>query len=70
MTTDDTEDDDIIPMALAGLDEASRNMLASGLPVVLVENNQLVRIEGGVRTVLKEMPPRPTVQIRTKRIVR
>jgi hypothetical protein len=49
-------------MALKGLAAATQRALASGRPVVLVRGNQLVRITGDEVVVLRELPPRPTVE--------
>ena len=60
--------EELIPaMAVEALNAASRRAREAGLPVVVVEGNQLVRIVGTERVVLRELPPRLPVTDRVKR---
>ena len=64
----DLEEADVPELALVGLNEAHERAKNSGLPLVFVRNDQLIRIENGVVTVLKQMPPRKKVTIQIRRI--
>jgi len=55
---EEPDEDDIAPMALAGLAEANRKTAELGLPIVYVEGDKLIRKENGVKTVLKRLPRR------------
>jgi hypothetical protein len=56
----DHDDAEVIQMALKALSEAQARALASGRPVTFVENDELVRVTGSERVVLKKLPPSPT----------
>jgi hypothetical protein len=62
----ESEDEETARVEVEALDEASRRPLASRQPVVIVENDQLVRITPSGKTVLKNLPPRQKVSVRTK----
>lgn len=64
----EADDAEVIQMALNALDAAHRRARVSGLPVVMVKNGNLVRVEGANVTVLKTLPPRQKVSIRVKRV--
>lgn len=66
----DELDRDVPEMALKALDEATKRALQSGCDVVLVENNQLVKITPTGKTVLRDMPPRVKASSRFKRAKR
>jgi len=53
--------------AVAALTKAGQRARESGLPIVLIIDNQLVRIDSEGTTVLKDMPPPFKVTVRTKR---
>lgn len=55
-------------MAVEALSAASRRALESGLPVVVVVDDKLVRIDSSGETVLKRLPPRRIVSVRQKRL--
>lgn len=61
-------DDDIAADALRGLDAASERARWAGRPRVVLEGNQVVRIEGIQRTVLETIAPRITIKPGKKRI--
>lgn len=67
-TVDDEQDDeDITPQAMQGLTEAQRRWMQSGRTVVLVRNDQLIRIlPGGEIEVIRQLPPRPQVTNRRR----
>jgi hypothetical protein len=54
-------------LAVRALNEAQQRARVSGCPIVLVVNDQLVRIGPEGTTVLKDMPPLVQVTTRTKR---
>jgi hypothetical protein len=63
----DLHDDVAVPdQAVKGLDEASRRARASGRPVVVVRDGQLVRLDRGEVVVLKKLPARRKVAVRRK----
>ena len=64
---DDAEDADVPAQAVRALKAAQERARLAGHPLVMVRGRQLVRIENGVVTVLKELLPRKTVRIRTPR---
>ena len=64
---EDILDADIPMQALAGLAAASARARAAGLPIVVVRDGNLVRIEGDTVTVIKPMPPRVKVTNRQPR---
>lgn len=66
----DELDKDVPELALKALNEATQRALQSGCDVVLVENNQLVKISPTGKTVLREMPPLEQVTIRVKKVKR
>lgn len=66
----DEMDRDVPELALKALDEATQRALQSGCDVVLVENNQLVKIGPKGKTVLRDMPPRVKASVRFKRAKR
>ncbi len=53
-------------LAVKALSAAHRRARASGRPVVLVVGGKLVRIDSQGETVLKNLPPRAKVTVRTK----
>jgi len=55
-------------LALEGLAAAQRRAMESGRDVVLVVGRELVRISGGVTTVLKVLPPLTKVTERKKSV--
>lgn len=57
-------------LAVHALTEATRRARAAGRPVVLVVNNQLVRITPEGTTVLEPLTSRVTAPSRTKRATR
>lgn len=64
---DDEPDDAVVPaLAVLGLLAATRRTVEAGLPRVIVQDGQLVRIEGDRVTVLKSLPPRPRRAVRVK----
>jgi hypothetical protein len=60
------DDDDVPEQAVQALNAASRRAAASGLPLVLVRGDQLVRVDATGVTVLKELPPLKRVTRRTE----
>jgi hypothetical protein len=65
----DELDKGIPELALKALNEATQRALLSGCDVVLVENNQLVKITPAGKTVLRDMPPRVMASTRFKRAI-
>ena len=65
---DDKQDDEDVPMqAVRGLTEAQRRWMQSGRTVVLVRDNQLIRIlPDGTTVVIRELPPDPRVSHRRR----
>lgn len=61
MTESDSDDAEVVQMALSALSQAQARALASGRPVVLVENDELVRITGSEKIVLKKLPARSKI---------
>jgi hypothetical protein len=55
-------------MAVEALNAATQRAMRSGLPVVIVVDDQLVQIDSSGTTVLKQLPPRRKVSVRQKRI--
>ncbi len=66
----DELDRDVPEMALKALAEAQQRAMQSGCDIVLVENNQLVKITATGKTVLREMPPLEKVTVRVKKVKR
>jgi hypothetical protein len=52
---------------VAALNAAQRCALESGRDVIMVENGELVLARPTGKTVLKKLPPRRKVDVRTKR---
>ncbi|MBA4188305.1 MAG: hypothetical protein C0467_09895 [Planctomycetaceae bacterium] len=66
--TELTELENTIPaLAVRALNDAHQRARASGCPVVLVVNDQLVQIGPEGTTVLKDMPPWVEAPVRKKR---
>ncbi len=63
----DLEDADIPQMAVDALNAAHREALVSGMPVLVVEGDKLVRIDAAGRTVLKNVEPWEKVPSRVKK---
>ena len=60
--------EEVVPdLAVRALTEASRRTRATGRPVVLVVDGQLIRITAEGTTVLRSLPSRVKVETRTKR---
>jgi hypothetical protein len=56
------DDDDVPLQALQGLTEAQRRWMQSGQIVVVVRNDQLIRImPDGETVVIRELPPQPVI---------
>lgn len=58
---------EIAAQAVKALSEAQRRAEKSGLGVVIVKDNELVRVGPLGKTVLKKLPPRKKVAERIKR---
>jgi hypothetical protein len=65
----DRQDAEVIQMAVDALNDAQRRAIKSGRTVILVVNGELVRFgpAGAGRVVLKKLPPRRRVSVRTQR---
>jgi 20S proteasome alpha/beta subunit len=68
IAAEDAEHAEIVKLAVAALNAATKRALESGQPVVLLKGCDLVRIENGVETVIKTLPPCQKVTVRTKQI--
>jgi len=64
----DALEETIPELAVKALNAATQRALASGHSVVMIVNDELVRIDAQGTTVLKKMPPRFKVTERIKRI--
>jgi hypothetical protein len=59
---DEPQESDVPALALLALKAASEATQAAGHPrIVVLQNRQLVRIDGETITVLKQLPPRPQI---------
>ena len=63
----DPDDEQVAEVAVAALNAAHRRAVDSGRPMVVLIGDELVRITAAGRTVLKKLPPRLKVAVRTKR---
>jgi hypothetical protein len=54
-------------MAVEALNAATQRAIESGLPIVVVVDDKLVRIDASGQTVLKHLPPLQKVAVRQKR---
>lgn len=63
---DDLEDADVPMLAIQGLQAAQRRSVLAGHPQVVARGDQLVRIDANGVTVLKQLPPRRTVDVQFK----
>jgi hypothetical protein len=63
----DPQEAEVTHLAVQALTAAQQRAIHSGRSVLVVENGELVRIESPDRTVLKKLPPRRKVSVRTKR---
>lgn len=65
-----SEDADVPTLAVKGLTEATRNALQSGVIVVVRGRNLLKLTQHASAEVIREVPGRKKVAVRTKRIKR
>jgi hypothetical protein len=63
---DDRQDADLPQRAVQALTAAHRRALAAGRTLVLVRNNQLIRISSAGIDVLRQLPARKKVTVRKK----
>lgn len=61
------QESNIPALAVQALTMASRSAQASGRPVVMVVDEKLVRVGPFSSTLLRSLPPRMKVSVRTKR---
>jgi 20S proteasome alpha/beta subunit len=61
------DDEEVVQMAVQALAAASQRASASGCPVVVVVDRQIVRRDASGTTVLEQLPPRQTVSVRVKK---
>lgn len=63
----DPPETEVAQEAVQALSAAQRLALDSGTSILLIDNDELVRVEARGKTVLKKLPPRRKVTERTKR---
>jgi hypothetical protein len=68
MGPETSEDADVPALAVQGLNAASAKALQSGRPVVVVRGQQLVRLTADGAVVLKNLPPRRKLTVRSKQM--
>lgn len=62
----DPQEAEVAQMAVRALSDAQRHARASGRPVVVVVDGELVRVGPAGRTVIKRLAPRRRVLVRSK----
>jgi len=65
---DDRLEADVPALALKALKEAQQRAAQAGHTRVLVRDGRLVSIRNGTITLLKQLPPRKKLTVRSKRI--